>query len=67
MVDLVRAEARLPYTTLDVDLEIAGPCPAARVREVSVRFSDLPIRGLRVLLRAEGHGTLVIAPKVHGS
>ena len=67
MVDLLRAEARLPYTTLDVDLEIAGPCPAARVREVSVRFSDLPIRGLRVLLRAEGHGTLVIAPKVHGS
>lgn len=67
LVELLRAEARLPYTTLDVDLEIAGPCPAARVREVSVRFSELPIQRLRVLLRAEGHGTLVIATKVQGS
>ena len=67
LLDLIRAEARLPYEALSVEFEIAGPCPPAWIREVSARFSELSIHGVRVCIRAEGHSPLVIATKMRDS
>jgi len=67
LLDLLRAEARLPYVTLDVDLEIAGPCSPAALREVELRFAELALRGLNLRIRAEGHAAFVLATKRGGA
>lgn len=63
LIDLLRAESRLPYLSLDVELEIAGPCSAAALREVELRFSELSLRGLNLRIRAEGHALFVLETK----
>jgi hypothetical protein len=63
LVDLLRAEARLPYSSLNVELELTGTTTAATLREVGMRFSELAIRGLRVRIRADGQPPLLIATR----
>ena len=63
LLDLLRAESRQPYSCLEVNLEINGPCNAALLRDLTLRFSALSMLGLKVRIRAEGHAPFLIATK----
>ncbi len=63
LIDLLRAEARLPYTSLIVDLQLTGAVNGAIVREVTQRFTALVIRGLRVRICADGQRPVLISTK----
>ena len=67
LLDLLRAESRQPYSWLEVDVEINGPCPAAVLRDLTLRFSALSMLGLKVRVRAEGHAPFLISTKNRSS
>jgi len=60
LADLLRREARLPHSALEIRVDLTGPCPGALLREMTLRFSSLGIARLHVVIRAEGHAPVVL-------
>jgi hypothetical protein len=60
LTDLLRCEARLPHSALEIQIDLSGPCPGALLREMTLRFSSLGIARLHVVIRAEGHPPIVL-------
>jgi hypothetical protein len=60
LVDLLRAEARLPYSTLAISVELTGSCPGVVLREMALRLSSLGLPRFHARIEAEGHAPVVL-------
>ncbi len=60
LLDLLRSEARVPHTTLDLTLELRGHCTDAVLRDLVQRFAELDAPKAQVRICTPGNRTVTV-------
>ena len=60
LVDLLRGEARMPYTSLELTLELRGHCSDSTVRELARKFSAVEAPRAQVRICSPGNRPVVV-------
>ena len=60
LLDLLRGEARVPNTSLDLTLELRGQCTDAVIRDLAQRFAELDAPSAQVRICTVGNRPVMV-------